>query len=312
MTSAFKKAVIAIAALFMCGCSMADESITSAGLAEGAPVTVTEASERSDTKKLECLHYYEKDFDIYTSMIESYPAEGEIVCGTVPHHLTAGRMTAAFMQAAAESREKTDAVVIIGTMHEYRDNAVVSSYLDWNAPFGTVKNDSEITDILISETDAYTDDQLMEYDHAVSSVIPFVSNYFPDVPVSCLLVSAKAPKDTPERLCEALEKVSAEKDCLFVFSIDFSHYLSPNETEQRDAQTLEAVMNADLDMIARMTDSNVDSAYLLGTFVRFTGNMNCKTLCLDNSNALKITGLPYNRTTFPEGLTSYFIFAGEK
>lgn len=295
----------------MCGCSSAYDNSDTEPSAEADFTSAADVSEAviGSEKPLECLHYYERDFMVYTSMIEGYDTDKKILCGTVPHHLTAGRMTASFFKTAADTRDSTEAIIIIGTMHEFRNEPVVSSYLDWNAPFGTVKTDRDITEALLSEMDGCTDDDMMEADHAVSSVIPFVNYYFPDVPVASMLVSAKAADDTPERLCAALERICEEKDCLIVFSVDFSHYLSPDKTQKRDEETLKAVLEGDTDKISVMTDSNVDSAYLLNTFVRYSDMANGETVSLDHSNTLEITELPYNRTTFPEGITSYFIFA---
>lgn len=307
MKAIFKQLICLAAAALFCGCSstaVIDEA------AEYSESTATLSVRPSQL--LSCNYYIEQDFEIYTAMTESYDCRGEIVCGIVPHHLTPGRMTAAFMQTAAESRSKTDAIVYIGTMHYFDGNALVTTTLGWNSPYGIVENDTTITSELIDKTGAVCDNELMEYDHAISGLIPFSSLYFPNVPVSCLLVSGRADKTTADMLCSVLEEISEHKNCLFIFSIDFSHYLEPWDTEEHDEDTLKAIIEKDYTVISQMTDSNVDSPYCLNTFLKLSNALGLETIMLDHSNTYEITALPYNKINYIDGITSYFIFAACK
>ena len=114
-----------------------------------------------------------------------------------------------------------------------------------------------------------------------------------------------------KQMSKLLSEISREKKCLFVFSVDFSHYLEPNETDRRDMETRKAVLSGDLDSINRMTDANVDSYRCLGAFVRLCEGLGGEIRELDHSNSMEITDIPYDKVTYSEGLTSYFIFAGE-
>lgn len=295
-------------AAVVCGCAQETGKETHIST-ETVSVTAVPLPVRE--KRLYCPYYNELDFEIHTRMAERYGTEGEILCGTVPHHLLAGQLIAEFLSTAAASREKTDTVVITATMHYPKDEYLCTSFLDWDTPFGTAYCDKELTGRLVSELGAEEDNSMPSEDHSVSALVPYVKSYFPDSEIAVLLVGYAAGGNTPERISDLFKDFAADKSCLFVFSADFSHYLEPDETEKHDCQTLEAVMSRDYEAVSHMTDSNVDSPYCLGTFMRLSDALGGEIRLVRRSNSLEITDMPYNKSTFPEGLTSYFVFVCE-
>ena len=292
-----------------CGCKndTYSESVTTE-----LPVTEKIAAEKyiPKSKPLPCQYYDRNTFSVHTSGIEEYACSGEIFCGTVPHHLLAGKLIAGFLKTAASSRSHTDTIVVTATMHFTRNNPVCTSLRGWETPFGTLECDNELTELLIDETNAVCDDDMAELDHGISALIPYIKYYFPDSEIAFVLVDEKADKDIPDRLSKLYS--SFEKDCLFLFSADFSHYLPAHETEKRDNETMKAVAEKDFEKIAAMTDDNVDSPYVLGTFLRLAEMQDAEPVLLDRSNSMLISGIPYTPEIYPDGLTSYLVYCAEK
>lgn len=307
--------LIALAALILlCGCSGKKTETTeteeiSSSVPESECETLqapTESIFGSET--LECRYYNEENFLLYDSRGEAYTVNGDVLCGTVPHHLTAGHMISGFFKTAAESRPDVETVVIVAPMHYPSDNTLCTSEKDWAAPRGRLETDNEITALFKDKLGAATDDEMMQYDHSASAHIPFVKYYFPEAKSACLLVSPREKEDLPQRLAEVLTEAAEMKSCLFVFSIDFSHYLPPQIADMHDSETLEAVLSGDTAAIERMTDDNVDSPYCLSTYVRLTEALGGEIIPADNSNTAKIREVPYSGALFPEGVTSYFVY----
>lgn len=296
--------------MILCGCSAGNDEVSSEMPSETILPQTETAYQREET--LGCNYYNERDFDLYISRAQQYETEGELLCGTVPHHLTAGHMAAGFFKTAAMTRPETETVVIISTLHYPAKAPVITSPLDWSTPYGRLRTDSDITDRFISEIGAAEDSKTVEYDHSSSAVIPFVKHYFPEAKTACLLVGSSSDKNISEDISELLLKISQEKKCLFVFSVDFSHYLLPDETNRRDIETRNAVLSGDMTAISKMTDSNVDSYRCLGAFVRLSEGLGVEIHEYDHSNSMEISEIPYDKVTYSEGLTSYFIFGGEK
>lgn len=305
--------IIAIAAaLMLCSCSEENntaEEFTSPAVSFEVSESLQTTSENIiGSETLECRYYNESDFLLYDSRGEQYPADGDILCGVVPHHLTAGHMIAGFFKAAAESRPDVETVIIIAPMHYPSDNTICTSESDWAAPYGRLEADKEITALFTDKLGAAADDEMMQYDHSASAHIPFVKYYFPEAKSACLLVSPREKEDFPQRLAETLAEAAKMKNCLFVFSIDFSHYLPPQIADMHDSETLEAVLSGDISAIEQMTDDNVDSPYCLSTYVRLTDTLGGKISAADNSNTSKVREVPYSVSLYPEGVTSYFVY----
>lgn len=300
------------AALMLCSCSeennTAEEATSPAVSFEVSESLQTTSENIIGSETLECRYYNESDFLLYDSRGEKYPADGEILCGVVPHHLTAGHMIAGFFKAAAESRPDAETVVIIAPMHYQSDNTLCTSESDWTAPYGRLETDKEIIALFTDKLGASADDEMMQYDHSASAHIPFIKYYFPEAKSACLLVSPREKEDFPKKLAEVLAEAAEIKNCLFVFSIDFSHYLPPELADMHDGETLEAVLNGDTSAIEHMTNSNVDSPYCLSAYVRLTEALGGKIAAADNSNTSKVREVPYSVSLYPEGVTSYFVY----
>ncbi len=306
------KILLLASAMIMGGCRA---DLSAPQPPQTVPVTVlTEASaeEKQDftdySELMECIYYDEDMFHVYTSSAGEYKTENRILCGVAPHHLTAGHMIAGLYEAAAESRDDVDTVVIVAPLHFMEKGTTCTSTDGWGTAFGPLENDNELSQMFVSQLGAEKNSDLMEYDHAVSSHIPFIKYYLPEAAVSCLLVSPDEKSDFPERLSETLCEMSEIKNCLFIFSIDFSHYLSPKEAEENDRETLGAVLSGDTEAIEGFRNDNVDTPYGLSTYVRLSEMLGGRIVSADNSHTQKIVGTPYDKNNYPEGVTSYFVF----
>ena len=290
-----------------CGCN----NDYSGETAEGFPaVEVTASAIIPQSTPLPCTYYDRNSFSNHISAAVDYGSNGEIFCGTVPHHLLAGRLIAGFLKTASSSRKQTDTVIVTATMHFTEDNPICTSMCDWDTPFGRLECDTVLTDAIIKETDAVCDNEMAELDHGISALIPYIKYYFPDSQIAFVLVDEKADKDIPDRLAELYS--GFDKECIFLFSADFSHYLPAHVTEQRDLETIDAVASRNYEKVASMTDDNVDSPYVLGTFMRLAEKSSTDPKLLDRSNSMLISGVPYSEKAYPEGLTSYLVYAAEK
>lgn len=262
---------------------------------------------------LTCNFYDPAAFRRFDETAAAYELTGTLRAGVVTHHLLAGQMIASFFKAAAQSRPDTLTVIILAPAH-YPNNTpydLVTSKTNWATDFGEVPCDTDITEKFLTELSAGIDDEMLSYDHSASTFIPFVKYYLPDAKVSCLLISGRADKKVPEKAASLLYDISREKNCLFLFSADFSHYSSPDTAYRKDGETLAAITARDIASIELMNDDHTDAPRCLCTFIHLMNLMEADITALDRSDSACQADLPYNHGTFPEGVTSYFIFAGE-
>jgi len=263
---------------------------------------------------LNCIFHEQREFDIFVSRAEVYdiPDDSGIISGVIPHHLLAGRLIAGFFKTAAASRPDIETIIIVAPIHDAEGIVVATSLSDWAAPFGVLDNEQGFSERFVSVLGAEICDDTVEKDHSASSLIPFIKYYFPDVSVAVLLVEANAPRDFSERASALLARFAEEKNCLFVFSVDFSHYLGPEQIYERDEESRKAITEGDTEQIARMTNANLDSPKSILAFSGLNELLGLELYELDNTNSLEISGVAYPHPIYDEGLTSYFVFAGVK
>ena len=301
--------------LSSCGKNETEMKDSEPAITEITETEMTDAAQIEDTYQfgsnlLSCDFHIQEEFDYFISQAQVYDTQGDIISGTVPHHLLAGRMITSFFNTAAISRPDIETVVILAPMHEPHGMKLSTTLSDWAAPNGLLPNERSFSETFISELGAIENDSIITADHSAAALIPFVKYYFPDVSVSVLLVSSLSDMNISDRLTEVLFSFSEEKNCLFVFSVDFSHYLNPVQTALRDIETREAILSGDINKIRFMNDKNLDSPRTICTFLQLTERLDGKISELDHSNSLIISELPHGHPDFDEGLTSYFIFVG--
>lgn len=312
----FISAVLSLS-LIMTGCSGAEvnEEITSIQTAApsvtGQDVQTYKPVTAAPTKKslLECRFFMEEDFYEDVMPLNTYETDGTIICATIPHHLLAGDMIASVFRTAVAQRD-IDTVVIVSPIHEPEGFSVCTSLLSWDTPFGVLETDQELSQRFIDRLGAEASDYMVQKDHSASSIIPYVKYFLPEAKTACVLMSKGAHESFPSALSEILAEYESKKNCLFLFATDFSHYLQPYQADEMDEQTRMAVFSKDYHTISAMTNSHVDSPHSLETFVRLSERLSLPVNELDSSNTLHKTGNTYDPAFFPEGVTSYLVFAG--
>ena len=301
------------ALLLACSCTSQKQEIGGLSQTTAAVTEISEAGEHekavaSASRLLSCNFFDDSSFIMWDNKAKDYPSDKAILAGVVPHHLTAGQLISGFFRAAAKSREEVETVVIIATSHYEGRNTLYTTFSDWASPFGTVETDRDIAEAFCDKLGAVTDDERLEADHAAASHIPFVKHYFPEAKTACLLVAPSYDMKTPQRIAEALDSLPEKEKYLFLFSIDFSHYLTPEEADSRDMITRKAVEDKDYRRIEGFKNDNVDSPFCLSAYLRLSELLGGEVTEADNSNTMKIIGTPYSKEVYTEGVTSYFVY----
>lgn len=179
--------------------------------------------------------------------------------GVVPHHLLAGKMIAQFFRSLSES--SPDTIVIIGPNHDRIGmNELHTSSLNWATAFGILENNREITMSLINELGASENIGLMETEHSISSLVPYVKYYMPNTKIVPILLHGSYTVAKSQKLGKFLsELVKDDPGIIVIASVDFSHYLDADTAEKMDRITLDAIISRDTVSISRMGNDNIDS-----------------------------------------------------
>lgn len=252
---------------------------------------------------LQSIHYNEKDFFKSVMAVENMKAEpfdntSPIIGGVVPHHLLAANMIAEFFQLISQDPPAT--IVVIAPNHRRIGmTGLHTSSLDWRTSFGILEADRELVSSLIDNLGAAENDSLMELEHSISGLVPYIRYYLPDTKIVPILLHGNYSAADSEKLGEHLaETVQDNPEIMVIASIDFSHYLDTDTADRMDEITLKAIEARDTQVIIRMGNDNIDSPPSILTLLSIMDRLGAEgPLVTGHSNSFIIAGGGADYTT---------------
>lgn len=286
-------------------------------LVQTAPATQPPAPEREKSAVqtapyISSVFYNETEFRQTVTQAKKYELKGEVVAGVVPHHLLAGEMIASFFSTVADETYET--ILFVAPNHNPVNNPIVTTLSDWQTPYGVVKNDTKLTRSFMENGTirAVADSKIMQEDHAITGLIPYVSYYLPDVSVTGLLIKNGTSWQQLEAMVELALKASENKKVLLIASVDFSHYLMPERAKICDEETRQAILMFDEKSITSWGDEHMDSPESIRIFLKYAQARSAVWHEWDHDSADKILGLPLTDPLYADGITTYFIWSAMK
>lgn len=268
------------------------------------------SSENADVKAgnagtLRCLYYNEKNFlnsvinaKKSEKAIEDKPDSSHAAGGIVPHHLLASDMIACFFEALSKSSPQT--IVVIAPNHNRAGlTGIHVCKQSWATAYGTLDADTSLTDKFINELGARQSTELMENDHSISALVPYIKYYMPDVKIVPIMLHGDYSTEDSVKLGNLLaDEMARCTDIVIVASVDFSHYLDAKTAFEMDEKTLNAIMSTDIQAISMMGNDNMDSpAAITALLTAMSKNGTSQPTVMDHSISSDITSRGFDYTT---------------
>lgn len=194
---------------------------------------------------------------------EEEEISGGRICGAVvPHHLLAHRLIAeVYLQL---QKNPPSLLILLGPNHQNRGTRILTSGLGWQTPFGTVEADQEVVEQLLGTHTVKKDDHAFTEEHSMGNLMPFVKYYLPNTKVVPIIYHHVVSKKEAVLMANHLTKL-VEDGAVIIASVDFSHYLTRREAEEKDEKTLKVMREKNLDTLFTMGNDYLDSPAALGT-----------------------------------------------
>lgn len=212
----------------------------------------------------------------------------QIKGGIVPHHLLPSFMIADFFSRL--SAQKPSTIILLGPNHYERGNfPALTSIYGWETPFGTVNPNKSIIYDLLGDNLAQVDEEVLPEDHSIGGILPFIKYYLPETKVVPILLSRKFIKEESEKLAAHLSK-RVGNNIVVVASVDFSHYLTNIQAQEKDEVTLEVMKSFDYRRLYSLNNDYLDSPASIGTLLmtmQKLGTTNMDILYHTNSGKLE-------------------------
>jgi len=181
-----------------------------------------------------------------------------IVTGiTVPHHLLARDLIANAFKFASSSTP--DQILLISPDHFNLGKTDVSiSQSDFSTVSGDISEDTASA-LQLQKLNFISTQNFFYREHGLGAELPFIKYYFPNAKIIVMTFKESTPKNEIDEVVNALKKV-LNKNSLVIQSTDFSHYLTPENAELHDEQTLKVFQNETADQLFTLNQpDNTDS-----------------------------------------------------
>lgn len=209
--------------------------------------------------------------------------EGQISGGVVPHHLVAGHLTARLIKEIAHSDPKI--IVLVGPNHNNAGGKVITGLYDWQTPEGIIKTDQKIVQKLVEQGLAVLDEKVMSTEHSIGAVVPFIRHFMPETLIVPLIFHHDVSLEEVDSILEKLIE-SLGEETVILGSVDFSHYLTRQEAEEKDKVTLKVMESFDYRALYGMSSDYLDSPASLSLVFRHAEKKGIKEFqVLDNTNS---------------------------
>lgn len=296
-------------------------SQTSAQLTEGSQSdtlsfrTSAQPTEKSLSSPAETSlpssYYNEKVYEAAKQKADAYELSGTVTAGMIPHHGTASTMIASFFETLSESY---DTVILIGPNHYEEGGAVVYSDCGWTTPKGDISCDSEFIQRLSKDlsVNAVLNNEAVQNDHSIGWHLPYLADYLPNTGLAAIMLQPTATESSLKALAELIADYAEDKKVLVLGSVDFSHYLMPDDAKQMDELTKNVIASADYGRLMRLSSDNVDSPHTVYVVMKAAEAMNSELHLLDQSISYEQAGGTELDVDPEEGTTTYLVYAAAK
>lgn len=175
--------------------------------------------------------------------IDAHDPPAQIIGGVVPHAgiRYCGYQAVHFFELLKRTGQHPETVVIAHPNHQgYGPEISVDGYDGWETPLGTVEVDTDFSHAL----QLARSPEAQQEEHSAEVLLPWLQCF---LPAGFKILSVNMLHQGPDTAAMLAERIyntakNTGRRILFLASSDFSHFLSPEEADQRNAGVLKAIL----------------------------------------------------------------------
>jgi AmmeMemoRadiSam system protein B len=225
---------------------------------------------------------------------------GNVAGGVIPHHNLPSHLLSGFFASLANKNLKT--IILVGPNHrELGDAKVITSRYNWQGQQGVVLANQHVIDALVKSGAAAINEGVISQEHSITTIVPFIDYHLADATIVPLILKRGMNQKEIDNLAQQLSRFVGE-DTMVVAPVDFSHYLSANQAEEKDQESLAAMRGFDMREILAFNNDHMDSPPSIAVLLATMQRLGATTLSvLDHTNS----GRLFDNYIAP--VTSYFV-----
>lgn len=185
----------------------------------------------------------------------------------IPHHLLPGEVISGTLQQLSSPEIYT--VILIGPNHYERGKTpILTETASWDTPFGTLEGDIPKAKALLMHSFASEDFDVLQKEHSITGIVPYIRYYFPNAHIVPIVVSQKITQQESSDLVSLLSSQLKDVSVVVVAAVDFSHALVSNEAKKRNAESLQTMQDRSYSTLLSYGNDHVDSPKSIEVFLR--------------------------------------------
>ncbi len=189
--------------------------------------------------------------------------------GIASHHIPTTIPNLVNFYSDLKNNQSVRKIIIIGPDHNDAGKSSISaSNVSFFTSYGEVKPIENLSIELEKSGLVSIEESPFDFEHSIGSQILVISKIFPGVQVTPIIFRSDIPKGQAKALGEKLASLMDEETVL-IASVDFSHYLSTNQSAPIDNKSADVIRNLDLESIHLI---EADSNETLETFMIVMNN----------------------------------------
>ena len=232
-----------------------------------------------DTTRWEIMndkYYYSYDF--YNSLdlardIDIRFQSDNVRAGIIPHDITQGQMIAHFFEQISD--QKPTRIFLLGpNHHEVGVSKLLTTTAEWQTEFGKVYTDDNIINSLLANRLFSENSEIIENEHSVSAIVPYISYYIPEAVVIPIIFKADIKQFEIDEVIKMLDTY-IDDNSVIVAAVDFSHYLTKDQATTNDEITRRYLEDLDYQSVinlGRNFNDYLDSPPVIGLLLKWLDN----------------------------------------
>jgi hypothetical protein len=221
-------------------------------------------------------HFDERQFFRAVDGAAAYPIEGRILGAAIPHFFPVMGFAANLLETA--SRHEYETVIVVGPNHSGMGLPIIITDYDWDTPFGMLHTDRDSVQFIAEAMSLAgfinIDLNILEADHSIAVILPFVKYYMPDAEIVTIMLSRGCNMTELSMLAEIIYEISTQKSILLLASVDFSHHININETSLRDSVTDRLIRQNDYKTLKMLDSGYLDSPESMIVLMKYAAFFN--------------------------------------
>ncbi|GKX28258.1 hypothetical protein SH1V18_07380 [Vallitalea longa] len=210
--------------------------------------------------------------------------DDDIIAGILPHHGVACNYIASLYKTIAENKQP-DIVILIGPNHPGTGPRFQVGNFDFQTREGIIESESNIIKKLASKDNiSFAIQEVFEKEHSVGIHMNYIKHYFDNAKVVPITIGETRNNDGITEVAEAIAKEIENKNYIIMASIDFSHYLTLEEANEKDEITKKIIEDSDVTKMLPLSNDHIDSPSSYALLIELLDQMNIEYECKINGH----------------------------